>query len=770
MIKEKLYTFSVLALLIASIWYVFYDFSPNYSTDFNAKANQFSTDRAFTHVKEIGKTQHYVGTREHSFTRNYLIEELEKLELQVHTQSDYTLNKYGVFTIPENIVAKIEGKNPESKSLLLLSHYDSSPHSSFGASDAGSGIAAILEAVRAFLEEGIQPEHDVIICFSDAEELGLLGAQLFVNKHSWAKNIGLVLNFEARGSGGPSNMIVETNHGNSQLIKAFSEADLENALGTSLMYSVYKLLPNDTDSTVFREDADISSFFFAFIDDHYDYHTALDIPENLDKDALKHQGDYALNLLKHFSKTSLEDKFKSQEDSVYFNLPELGMFYYPFSWIWIIYFIFLMLFVLILIRGFKTKSFSTVEIFKGFLPLLYCIIFTVLLGYFGWEVITNVYPQYKEILQGFPYNGHSYITAFVSLSLGFCFAIYSRYQRKLNPHNALIAPIIVWFIICAGINLYLPGASYFSLALGFALIVLAFSTFEEVPNLFLNWILYLPAIGLIIPLILFFPVGLGLNMIVASTVLSALVFCLMYGIIGYLPYKGSFSILFLLFGIAFMIVAHVNSGFTKAQPKPNSLVYLLDQVTGKAYWNTYDEMLDEWNRDYFKDTISLGNSSFQSKYSTAFSRSSNAQFVNFKSSRFEIEVDTLDKDRVQVKLDIYPNEQIKRLEIYADKSYDFEEFIVNDEKADSIQGSKNKYHTFKKRYQSRLLTYHVVNQEKLEIDFIGKLPLPEFEIFETRFDLLQNEKLKVPKRQSNMIPKPFVVNDAIIIKQSILFK
>jgi hypothetical protein len=28
------------------------------------------------------------------------------------------------------------------------------------------------------------------------------------------------------------------------------------------------MLPNDTDSTIFREDGDIESMFFAFIDDH----------------------------------------------------------------------------------------------------------------------------------------------------------------------------------------------------------------------------------------------------------------------------------------------------------------------------------------------------------------------------------------------------------------------------------------------------------------------------------------------------------------------
>ena len=52
----------------------------------------------------------------------------------------------------------------------------------------------------------------------------------------------------------------------------------------------------------------------------------------------------------------------------------------------------------------------------------------------------------NEILQGFPYNGHDYIFAFVCLTLGISFGIYSRFQKKLNVHNALVAPI--GFLVC----------------------------------------------------------------------------------------------------------------------------------------------------------------------------------------------------------------------------------------------------------------------------------------------------------------------------------
>ena len=78
---------------------------------------------------------------------------------------------------PKNILARIKGKE-QGKALMLLSHYDSSPHSSLGASDAGSGVVTILEGLRAYLSEGKTPKNDLIICITDAEELGLKWCRL----------------------------------------------------------------------------------------------------------------------------------------------------------------------------------------------------------------------------------------------------------------------------------------------------------------------------------------------------------------------------------------------------------------------------------------------------------------------------------------------------------------------------------------------------------------------------------------------------------------
>jgi Zn-dependent M28 family amino/carboxypeptidase len=52
------------------------------------------------------------------------------------------------------------------QSFAIVPHYDSAPHPfSRGASDAGSGVATILESVRAFLFTTRRIKNDIIILF-----------------------------------------------------------------------------------------------------------------------------------------------------------------------------------------------------------------------------------------------------------------------------------------------------------------------------------------------------------------------------------------------------------------------------------------------------------------------------------------------------------------------------------------------------------------------------------------------------------------------------
>ena len=203
--KKHASTLSLLIIILTTIW-GFYDLSPSvFKTP--QKSTDFSINNALSHLKEISKEPHHTGTEAHKTVQDYIVSELQKLGLDPTIQTQTIVNKkWFAGTTVENIIVKINGSE-DGKSLLLLSHYDSSPHSALGASDAGSGVVTILEGLRAFLAKKKEPKNDIIILISDAEELGLLGAKAFVEYHPWAKDVGLVLNFEARGSGGPSFML-----------------------------------------------------------------------------------------------------------------------------------------------------------------------------------------------------------------------------------------------------------------------------------------------------------------------------------------------------------------------------------------------------------------------------------------------------------------------------------------------------------------------------------------------------------------------------------
>jgi len=147
-------------IIIATVYYSINTLLPTKISDSSTPLTEFSTERALVHLKEITKKPHFVGTQAHKNVREYLISELEKLGLKVEVQEQFAINnkwKGAVNTF--NIITKIDGSDKNSKALLLLSHYDSSVHSSFGASDAGSGVVTILEGVRTFLANNQNRKH-----------------------------------------------------------------------------------------------------------------------------------------------------------------------------------------------------------------------------------------------------------------------------------------------------------------------------------------------------------------------------------------------------------------------------------------------------------------------------------------------------------------------------------------------------------------------------------------------------------------------------------
>ena len=763
--KNRFTSLLSIVFIAGIIGLLYYFMMPQWVSKEEGSLSEFSTQRALGKVKIISENPHYIGSENHKIVGDYLVKELQSLGLEVQIQEGTTLSDWGNLTKSKNILARIKGSN-SSKALLLLSHYDSAPHSySHGASDDASGIATILEGLRTFLYTKTPHKNDIIILFSDAEELGLNGAALFVTKSNWAKEVGLVLNFEARGSAGPSYMLMEVNKGNASLVKEFTAANPGFPVSNSLMYSIYKMLPNDTDLTVFREQGKIQGFNFAFIDNHFNYHTAQDDIDHLSPKTLAHQGTYLMPLLNYFSNSDLSS-LQSSEDYVYFNTP-FSFVSYPFSWIFPMLIVAVLLFLFLVFIGLGKRVLVFSEIGKGFLNLFGSLLVSGIVTFFGWKLLLNLYPQYNDILQGFTYNGHDYIGAFVFLSLAICFLFYIKSDSENKTENYSVAPLFIWIIINFAIAFYLPGAGFFVIPLFFSLFMLAYFVTTQKSNRTLNLVLSIPSLIIFVPFIIMFPIGLGLKILAGSAVLTVLVFGLLLPIFGVFPRKGVWAFVLFLIAIGFFAKAHFNSNYAKGMAKPNSLLYIYNADSDKAFWATYDLNLDEWTKTYLGDNPKaariFNDNPLFSKYKSGFTYSAEADVKEINEPTIEFFQDSIGGSQRYIKMRISPNRNVNRYDFFANEKMVFYNLKANGATALAQKGS------LYLRKGKRLISYYVVDNNPLELQFsIPANATFDMDLMESSFDLLTNQKFRIAKRLPWMMPMPFVLNDAVVIQKKIV--
>ena len=317
--------------LVAAAWLASSARIPPRAEEANAPATAFSAARARAHLERIARRAHPPGSPEHAEVRAYLLDELEDLGFTPSVQTTTSLigrgSRASAATV-RNIVARVPGSSP-GDAILVTAHYDGRGVAT-AAGDDGVGVAAILEALRA-LRAGSPIRNDVIVLFTDAEELGLLGARAFVDEHAWLDDVALVLSFEMRGAAGPA-LMFETGADNGWVVAAFRDA-VARPGANSLAYEIYQRMPNDTDFTPFRE-AGKQGLNFAAIGDAHVYHQAYDTPARVSGGTLQHHGDQALALLRHLGDADL--LAVNAPDVSYVSVPFLGLLVYGSVWAWLV--------------------------------------------------------------------------------------------------------------------------------------------------------------------------------------------------------------------------------------------------------------------------------------------------------------------------------------------------------------------------------------------------------------------------------------------------
>ncbi|PCC70420.1 Peptidase family M28 [Nannocystis exedens] len=247
---------------------------------------EFSAARAREELVQLlgDERPHPVGSAADAAVRERLVARLRALGLQPEEQRAFACSEGGNCAPVTNVIAWLPGQVP-GPALALTSHYDS-VGAGPGAADDGHGVATTLELLRILLPLPRRPP--LMAVFTDGEEAGLLGMRAFA-EHPRAREIGVALNLEARGTTGAARMF-ETSDGNAALIAAYAAA---RPSALSLSYEIYRRLPNDTDLTVLKGHG-LQGMNFAFIGGVLRYHTPRDDLAHLDLGSVQQQGDAVL--------------------------------------------------------------------------------------------------------------------------------------------------------------------------------------------------------------------------------------------------------------------------------------------------------------------------------------------------------------------------------------------------------------------------------------------------------------------------------------------
>ncbi|HAN17451.1 MAG: hypothetical protein A2X13_09210 [Bacteroidetes bacterium GWC2_33_15] len=642
---------------------------------------EFSAERAFEHTRQIAQKPHMIGTEEHSRVKQYIVNELQKLGLETEIQQTTAIHEFrGVVRagFVQNIIGTIKG-DESNKSVLIVGHYDSQPNAP-GAADDGSAVAAMLEAARA-LKQHAKLKNDILFLFSDAEEVGLLGAKAFVDEHRLTGKIGIVFNIEARGTKGPS-ITFEVSPENGWIMREFIKA-VPYPIAHSIAYEVYKILPNDTDFTIFKK-IGISGFNAALTDGYVNYHSPTDKPENLSLSSLQHQGSYIMGIAKHFGNTDLTQT--KSEDVVYFNLLGYLMILYPVSLNMVLIIIVSLLFAFYIFIGIRKKRITPLKLIIGM--VVFIITLAIIIG-FAWLMqkgIIKKYPHYTLHYYWNFYNIRHYFVAFTALSAAIFSFIYTLLNKKPGIENLFAGSLFVSFIAMFALQKYFPTGSYlFIIPLLFILIatiicyLFNFDAKHSKKMFFgIYFILLIPVIFLFTPLIKLFYIVFGLKLIFAGVVLTVFLSAYLLMVLkAFIDYKKwLFTAGAFLTGMVFLITGHLNSNYSKEQPLQSNVMYCLNTDTNKAFWVSENLRTDEWNQQFFTNADTAALTEIY-PFSNQIRLINTAPILDFPKPDLKIISDSIISNSRIVEIEIKSNRNAGYSEIYIHKDANLANLKIN---------------------------------------------------------------------------------------------
>lgn len=554
----------------------------------NAADTAFSSARAMSTLVDMARQAHPTGSPEHERVRALLVERLTALGLEPEVQTTTSvIEETGVARAAtvRNVVARVPGTGPTG-TVLVTAHYDSR-ELAVGAGDDGSGVVAIIEALRA-LRAGAPLRNDLVVLLTDAEELGLLGARAFVDQHPLMDEVDLVLSFEMRGGGGPSIMF-ETNELNGWVVRALQEWE-PKPYANSMAYEVYRRMPNDTDFTPFRE-AGVQGLNFAAVDNAHVYHQVYDTPENLSESTLQHHGLQALGALRHFGNADLGAVNAS--DVVYFSVTGLGLVIYGESWVLPISLAVILLFALLVFVSLRTGARARGVLGGlGIAVLASALSFVLAWGMLRW--LPSVHEEWNALHGAAVHSEGWYMLALAFGVLAIVSGVTSIARRWLSlvelSVGALVLPslaaVVAAFVTpLAAMNLQWPVVAGLLAA---TIMALLGRRAESAIGWIAALLLALPVVIVFQPVLELVWLGMSLRLAGVLAVLMATGFLLFLPALSALRHPNAWWAPVTAFAVALVAtsVGLIAGRPSAERPTPSTLLYAYEHGTGDALWIT----------------------------------------------------------------------------------------------------------------------------------------------------------------------------------------
>ncbi|GAA4921652.1 M28 family peptidase [Actinoplanes utahensis] len=573
-----------------------------------APAGEFSAARAFAEVRAIAATPHPAGSAANDRVRDHLVTTLRGLGLSPEVQDTVSEQGAGLSSSAggtglarvRNVVTVLPGAASTGR-IFLVAHYDSAQIAP-GANDDGAGTAAILETARA-LTGGERLRNDIVLVLTDAEEACLCGAKAFVEQHPLARDGGVVLNLEARGSTGPAIMF-ETSEDNRRLVETY--AKVPYPVGTSFAVEIYRMLPNDTDFTPFRQTPAFQGLNTAYIDGAAVYHAPTDTPEAMSRDSLQHHGDNLLALATEFGALDLTTLTRDG-DATYFPVPGM-LIRYPGGLVWPLAGLAL---VAVVALGVLVRRRVVAAIALAVLP----IVVAPLLAQGLWRLLVLIRPGYDGLPID-PYRPMWYRMAVIALSAAVVLIWYALLRRRIGPAALAVGGLTWLALLGIALAAFAPGGSYLAALPALAVAVSAALAFFARP-----WpAVAMLTVGALVPVVILLPTvlmlfpALGMPMAGIGAFLTVLLGLALLPVLDLIHpvaagTRGMAALRARRMGAVPGLVAAVTAvactvtglavdTFDDEHPSLTHLMYALDADNGTARWLSEETTPQEWTAQY----------------------------------------------------------------------------------------------------------------------------------------------------------------------------